>query len=261
MSWRRVFAFLSMIFLVALVATACKPDFPNCKNDDHCANADEGAESGRLYCVNNICQQCRANDDCAQGQECVAGACEDIPGYCVSPNDCPGNQVCRENSCGPECLSNDECADGFLCEGGSCVVEPECTSTADCPEGQRCRNNECEDEPVVLCQLSSVYFEYNSSQLDSSARALLQENANCIRERDLTIRIEGHCDERGTAEYNLALGNRRANAVMNYLTSLGVPRRSLNTVSYGDQQLVRTCGEQGPESRHRVNRRAEFVIR
>lgn len=261
MSRTRFFMWFSMLILAGLALTGCKPDFPNCKTDAHCADSEAGQDSGRLLCINNICQQCADDSGCAQGEECVAGSCEEIPGYCVGTSDCPGNQVCRDNSCGPECLGNEDCDGDMECQGGSCVEPPECTSNADCGEGERCRNNECEEVPVALCELSSVYFSYNSSQLDNEARAMLQENAECIRERGATVRIEGHCDERGTAEFNLALGNRRANAVQNYLVSLGVSRSSLNTVSYGDQQLVRTCGEQGPESCHRVNRRAEFVIR
>lgn len=261
MSLTRFITVLCTFFIFALALTGCKPDFPNCRNDDHCAQSDEGMETGRTYCINNVCQQCRGDGDCSQGQECVAGSCEDIPGYCVGTDDCPGNQVCRENSCGPECLSNADCTGDMECQGGTCVEPPECTSNADCADGQRCRNNECEEIPVALCDLNQVFFEFNSSQLDSTARSVLQANADCIRERNLTVRIEGHCDERGTAEFNLALGNRRANAVQNYLVSLGVPRNLLSTVSYGDQQLVRSCGEQGPESCHRVNRRAHFQIR
>lgn len=262
MSWRRIFAIITVIFLVGLAATACRPDFPNCKTDDHCQASDEGQETGQLFCINGLCQQCRGDGDCAEGTECVAGSCEDIPGYCVTSDNCPGSQVCRDNQCGPECENNDHCDEGYLCEGGRCVAEPDCTEDADCDGDQICRRGECVAPPEqAACQLQTVYFSYDSSQLDSEARATLQRNADCIRERGATVRIEGHCDERGTTEYNMALGNRRANSVRNYLTSLGVPQRQLQTISYGDQQLVRTCGEQGPENCHRVNRRAEFNIR
>ncbi len=262
MSWRRIFAILSVIFLVGLAATACRPDFPECNNDDHCADSEEGQETQRLYCINNLCQQCRDDADCGDpGIECVAGSCEDIPGYCTATDDCPGNQVCRDNSCGPECLGDDDCDAGYMCEGGNCVVEPECTTDADCADDERCSRGECVERPEQVCQLQNVHFAYNSSSLDSEARSILQQNAECIQDRDLRIQVEGHCDERGTAEYNLALGNRRANSVVNYLTSLGVSRSQLSTTSYGDQQLVRSCGETGAESCHRVNRRAEFNIR
>jgi peptidoglycan-associated lipoprotein len=259
MSLRRLFTLISLVVLVGLVATACKPDFPNCKTDAHCADSEEGQESGRVMCINGICQQCAQDADCAgPGFECVAGSCQEIPGYCTTTNDCPGNQVCRDNSCGPECLSDDDCADGYNCEGGNCVEEPECTTDADCAEGYQCRRNECVEIPETVCHLSTVFFAYDSSHLDNDARSVLQENAACIQERGLQVQIQGHCDERGTAEYNLALGNRRANAVRTYLTSLGVPRASLTTTSYGDQQLVRRCGETGPESCHSQNRRASF---
>lgn len=263
MSLRRIFTLLSLVLFAGLFVTACKPDFPNCDKDEHCADSTEGQEAGRLYCVNGLCQQCRSDVDCGgDGMECVAGACEQIPGYCTSATDCPGNQSCRDNRCGPECIEEGDCASGFTCEGGSCVAEPECSDDADCGVDQVCRRGECQAKPEpVACQLSSVYFSYDSSQLDSEARAVLQENADCIKERNLRVRVEGHCDERGTAEYNLALGERRANSVVNYLTSMGVSRSQLSTTSYGDQQRVRNCGEQGAESCHRMNRRAEFSIR
>ncbi len=260
MSLRRFITFVGLFALVGLVAMGCRPDFPNCKNDSHCADSEEGQETGRIMCINGICQQCAEDADCGgPGMECVAGTCQEIPGYCTTTDDCPGNQVCRDNSCGPECLGDDDCADGFLCEGGNCVEEPECTTDADCEEGYQCRGGNCVEIPETVCRLSNVYFAYDSSHLDSEARSILQENAECIQERGLSVTIEGHCDERGTAEYNLALGNRRANSVRNYLVSLGVARGSLRTVSYGDQQLVRQCGETGPESCHSQNRRAVFT--
>jgi peptidoglycan-associated lipoprotein len=75
------------------------------------------------------------------------------------------------------------------------------------------------------------------------------------------VTIEGHCDERGTSEYNIALGERRARNASEYLRSLGVARDKINTLSYGEERLVRECGEEGPESCHRMNRRAEMSIR
>ena len=260
MSLRRFFVLLSLVLFAGLVAMGCRPDFPNCKTDAHCANSEEGQASGRLMCINGLCQQCATDEDCGEaGVECLAGTCQAIPGYCTTTTDCPGNQVCRDNSCGPQCLSDADCQEGFLCEGGNCVEEPECTTDADCDEGFQCRGNNCVEIPETVCQLSPVFFAFDSSHLDNTARSILQENASCMRERGLSVRIEGHTDERGTAEYNLALGNRRANAVRQYLVSLGVSRNSLSTVSYGKERLVQRCGETGPETCHSRNRRAEFI--
>ena len=261
MSWSRITALLSVFILTIFVGTACSPSFPNCDTDEHCQDSEEAHEQDRLYCLNGLCQQCRDDEHCEQGFECVAGSCERIPGWCASDGDCPGSQVCRDNECGPECLSNDDCSTGYICEGGSCVQEPECSANADCEAGEICQRGMCVTAPEATCGLDNVYFPFDSSRLTGDARRILQENADCIQDRNITVQIEGHCDERGTTEYNLGLGQRRANAVRDYLTSLGVPRNQISTTSYGDQRLVQSCGYDGPESCHQQNRRAVFNVR
>lgn len=82
-----------------------------------------------------------------------------------------------------------------------------------------------------------VFFGYDSSELDIEARATLEKQAAWLNQyANLSITIEGHADERGTREYNLALGERRAQAVKNYLMSLGVSGSRLNTISYGKER-------------------------
>lgn len=82
-----------------------------------------------------------------------------------------------------------------------------------------------------------VFFETDSSDLTSSARSTLENQAAWLAQYDsLTIAIEGHADERGTREYNLALGERRANSVRNYLAALGVSPSRLTTVSFGKER-------------------------
>lgn len=240
----------------ALVLTACGPDYPKCENDEHCA--EKGKAEGRLYCVNGLCQQCRENADCGDASmECNAGVCEQIPGYCTATTDCPGNQKCRGNRCGAECESNDECPDGSECQGGSCVAKAECSADTDCSDGKVCEGGRCV-EPSQ-CSLENVYFGYDDSSVDADARSTLQSDAECIKKRNLSVLVTGHCDERGTSEYNIALGERRATNVSKYLQSLGVSKGSLRTLSYGEERLVRECGEDGPESCHRGNRRVELT--
>lgn len=251
-----------LLAMLLLLQTACGPDYPKCDNDDHCANSDQGQEEGRLYCVNGLCQQCRADDDCGDPSlECNAGVCEEIVGYCSGTSDCPGNQKCRDNRCGPECMSNDECSADQICESGSCVAKPECSTDGDCDDDQMCQSGQCVARPVTQCQFETVYFAYDSSALDSSARSALQANAECLEERDASVQLAGNCDERGTAEYNIALGERRANAVRSYLRQLGVDNSSMSTISYGDQRLAQNCGDDGAESCHQANRRVEFDAR
>ena len=82
-----------------------------------------------------------------------------------------------------------------------------------------------------------VYFAYDSFELDEDAKELLQHQAAWLKQYSKTsVIIEGHCDERGTREYNLALGEKRAQAVKNYLSGLGVDTSSLSTISYGKER-------------------------
>jgi peptidoglycan-associated lipoprotein len=111
----------------------------------------------------------------------------------------------------------------------------------------------------LQAQLEAVYFDYDRSTLRSDAAATLKSHAEKIRGFPAwaNITVEGHCDERGTEEYNLALGDRRADAVKRYLVTLGVPGDKIRTVSYGELKPK----EQGhDESAWQFNRRAEFQV-
>ena len=106
--------------------------------------------------------------------------------------------------------------------------------------------------------LKPVFFEYDSSELTPAGQATLDENAATLRRNPTwTITIEGHCDERGTAEYNLALGERRSVTARTYLVSLGITADRLRTVSYG-KEFPFDPGHD--ESAFAKNRRAHFVI-
>lgn len=106
--------------------------------------------------------------------------------------------------------------------------------------------------------LKPVFFLYDSDTLDDEARRVLSDNAAVLKQNgSWTITVEGHCDERGTAEYNLALGDRRALAARDYLISLGVPADRLQTVSYG-KEFPFDPGHQ--ESAWSLNRRAHFLL-
>ncbi len=106
--------------------------------------------------------------------------------------------------------------------------------------------------------LATVYFDYDSSDLSDATRATLQANASWLQtNKKRSIRIEGHCDERGTIKYNLALGERRANAVRDYLQSLGIEPSRMRIVTYGEERPV-DLGH--GEDAWRLNRRGEFWI-
>jgi peptidoglycan-associated lipoprotein len=103
-----------------------------------------------------------------------------------------------------------------------------------------------------------VYFEYDESSLSDDTRGKLARNADLLKSQgQFMVTIEGHADERGTNEYNLALGERRSNAVRDYLGSLGVTGDRLRTISYGEERPACTETE---ESCWSQNRRAHLVI-
>ena len=106
--------------------------------------------------------------------------------------------------------------------------------------------------------LNAAYFDYDKADLRDDARAALAGNADWLKKYStIQILIEGHCDERGTSAYNLALGDRRANAARDYLASLGVDATRVKTVSYGKERP--SCTE-STEACWQKNRRAAFVI-
>jgi len=106
--------------------------------------------------------------------------------------------------------------------------------------------------------LKEVYFEYDKADIREPDRATLAQNADALKRFDfLRITVEGHCDERGTVEYNLALGERRAKAALDYLVSMGVPADRLKTVSYGKEVPVCT---QSSEDCWQRNRRAHLTV-
>jgi len=108
-------------------------------------------------------------------------------------------------------------------------------------------------------QFNDVRFDFDKSELTEDGRRTSQVVADYMkRNPKAKLLVEGHCDERGTAEYNMALGERRATAVITYLVSLGVPKGSLSTVSFGKEKPLDPGHGEGAWAK---NRRAHFVLR
>jgi peptidoglycan-associated lipoprotein len=112
--------------------------------------------------------------------------------------------------------------------------------------------------PEEVGPLADVRFEYDSAALTAEAHAILQKHADWIqRHPQMRFVLQGHCDERGTVEYNLTLGEQRARAVYDYLTSLGVPGARLSTVSFGKE---RPLDPGRGEEAWAKNRRVHFAV-
>lgn len=197
-----------------LLLAGCGPEYPNCDNDEDCHEGE--------FCVNGMCQQCRNDDDCPTGQQCADGRCEPITGFCQSDGDCPDGQECQNNRCTKVAQSTTDLGDDTG-DGGPCQIE-------------------------------TVYFDFDSSDLGSSARNTISSNVDCMKERGIeSMHLTGHCDPRGTEEYNLALGDRRARSVKKYMTSLGVDGGKISVSSMGEEMATGT--DEGSWSR---DRKVEF---
>jgi len=125
------------------------------------------------------------------------------------------------------------------CKKEAAEPEPEVTTGNEMPEPEP----EVEVAPVEEpCVLETVYFAFDSSELDSSARSAIQSAVECYRNQNPNVRLllTGACDPRGTEEYNIALGERRAKAVRSYMSSLGMNASQISVTSVGEEMATGT---------------------
>jgi peptidoglycan-associated lipoprotein len=116
-----------------------------------------------------------------------------------------------------------------------------------------------QEEFMAVQDLVAIHFDFDKAELRAEGLDRLLAHAGWLKEHDDTVLlIEGHCDERGTAEYNIALGERRANSVRDYLFAQGVELKRISTISYGKERLA--CAANTDEC-HEMNRRAEFRVK
>jgi len=189
-----------MVAGALVLGAGCGPAYPNCGEDSDCHQGE--------YCVNGRCQLCRGDADCPAGQSCASGSCEPTAGYCTTNEQCQDGEECRENRCTRVASTQTD------------LPPPTTDDTAG----------------ASPCDIAAIYFEFESNELSASARDQLQTVARCMTERNYAhLHLTGACDERGTEEYNLALGERRARAVRDFLQSLGVDAGKLSVSSTGEE--------------------------
>ncbi len=238
---------LPLLAVVALATTACPPSYPKCKSDDHCKDHNE-------VCINGQCQECGKDGDCKAGFSCKEAKC--VPAAeCANDGQCGAGMKCRAGKCAAECASSGDCGAGMECRAGRCSPEGSCLSDDDCSVGKSCKSNRCVES---TCSLETIYFGFNEYSLTSEAQRTLDGVVDCMKKRGVssTVTIGGHCDERGTEEYNLHLGERRAAAVKRYVSALGIDGSKLRTVSYGEE---RPASHGHDEDAWAKNRRVEFT--
>jgi peptidoglycan-associated lipoprotein len=141
---------------------------------------------------------------------------------------------------------------------GACTSTPK-TQPATDPNAGRSRDDVQEVVETPVPELRTVYFDFDKYDIRADARPILKANADMIRASASMGRItlQGSCDERGSEEYNIGLGERRANAVKRYLVDLGVPTARIDTVSFGEMKPA-VMGHD--ESAWRWNRRVDFTV-
>lgn len=134
------------------------------------------------------------------------------------------------------------------------VEPPKATTTQETPK-------QIEETPVMevkktINDLTMVHFDFDSYVLSSEAQATLRMDAAILKEIKTKVKIEGHCDERGSDDYNLALGQQRAEATMNFLRQLGVSASQMEAVSKGENEPLDPASNEAAWAK---NRRAQFV--
>jgi len=146
---------------------------------------------------------------------------------------------------------------GFGCAKKE-VTDPQGSGGGQIYDGDELPLTEQERQAAMRISNGVIYFAYDSYALDTTAKSILTQSAEIIRQFPaLRVTIEGHCDERGTEEYNLALGERRARAAYDFLLNLGISSNQLEMVSFGK---LHPAVQGGGESAWSKNRRDEFKV-
>jgi peptidoglycan-associated lipoprotein len=142
-------------------------------------------------------------------------------------------------------------------EESQIAIEQDAEKSVEAPKAVTIISAPPEESDAVIYDMEMVYFAYDKSVITTAFADVIKKNYEWIEENpDLQIQLEGHCDERGTNEYNLALGERRAKAVFDYLVSLGASPSQFSLVSFGEE---RPADEGSNEVAWRKNRRVEFT--
>lgn len=138
------------------------------------------------------------------------------------------------------------------------LMNPSDTSGGVAAEGAAVGSGNAGEAGTASSDLATVYFAFDSFSLSADTKNQLKNNLNWLKSNpNSKVQVEGHCDEKGTVEYNMALGDRRANAVKNYLVKSGIARDRIDTISYGKE---RPADPGHDESAWSKNRRAVFVL-
>lgn len=209
--------------------------------------------------------ECKTSADCADqagfGKVCVSGRCSE----CGADSDCKEGFACKANKCEPKGPTPEEVAAADAARRAAEEAARRralglCNTDADCDSGKACVAGKCAAAVDPACSDAGAFtvrFGFDQSSIAGDAPGTLQKLAGCLQKAPARrVQVDGHCDDRGTTAYNLALGKRRAEAVKKYLADLGVAG-TVDTNTYGEEKPL--CHEATEDCWAR-NRRAEFTI-
>jgi peptidoglycan-associated lipoprotein len=248
----------ALVVLLLCAGCPARVSYPECKVDSDCA------DHGQV-CASGFCRECRDDASCSAKPgrpTCQNAVCVPKP-ECAKNDDCGAGRRCAESKCVPECSDASDCGEGRKCSAGRCAEET-CEGDADCSNGAACVDRHCQRQSFghgpgqfCRCKLSVVRFGFDDATLTPEARQALSNDWQCLQQNSYRrVLLGGHADERGTTEYNLALGERRADAVRKYLVGLGADPRRLKTVSFGKERPFDAGHDDAAWAR---NRRVELV--
>ena len=225
-------AVLGLVLGLALTGCGDSARKPGCTTTADCKTP--------LVCAANTCVECTSDNQCPRGKTCSANACI-AAAECTSDEACPGGGVCQAGAC-KACATDTECGPGGSCKAGSCTKGTKCSKNEDCADDEDCVAGFCQKQNHTgnqggLCPLSTVYFGYDDSSIQASERDRLSSNVACIEKtKGKNVLLIGHTDSSGTEEYNIALSERRAQAVADYMSRLGSDPARLQVVPKGETE-------------------------
>jgi len=220
---------------VCLAAASCggPASTPGCKADKDCKN--------HQVCAAGKCVECIEDNQCGTGRRCVANACGAAP-ECDADKPCPAGKVCQAGTC-RACAIDNECGPGGTCEAGACKPPRSCSKDNQCADDEDCVNGACRKAaggaPATgaSCTMTTVYFAFDDSAVQANERDRLAANVACLEQtKGKNLYLIGHTDSSGTEEYNIALSERRAQTVADYMARLGADPARMQVVPKGETE-------------------------
>jgi len=244
---------------VALAATFALTGCPSKKAKYPACGKDKDCREGE-HCINKQCLQCGDDSHCKDGETCKDGACVSAKKECTSDDECADGKVCTDNKC-VACKSDGECGPGGKCNAGACDRPKKCSSDDECADDEDCLQGVCQKPwqssgtDDASCKLEPIYFGFDQHSVPEESRDSLNKSADCIKNsgEDKGVYVVGHTDPRGTEEYNIALSERRARSVADYLARLGIDPARFRIIPKGEADATGT-----DESTYQQDRRVEL---